>query len=248
MRSTWQGGFITMGKPGTRIDEDTLVLSVDTTSPSGGVALLKGSTLLAEINQDSPATFSARLLPTIQLLLGSNERSIKDVGGFAVAVGPGSFTGIRIGLSTVKSFAYSSGRPIAPVSTLSALARKIQYPQNRLVCPLIDAKKNEVYAALYRSKGRVLEELIPEGAYSPDALFSRLPAHRVIHFIGSGVEAYRPVLFRYIQDKARFPQRSPFIAYEVGLIGYEMLRKGRGKSMHEIKPLYLRRSQAEEKN
>jgi tRNA threonylcarbamoyladenosine biosynthesis protein TsaB len=237
-----------MGKPGTKIDEDTLVLSVDTTSPSGGVALLKGPTLLAEINQDSPATFSTRLLPAIQLLLRSHERSIKDVGGFAVAVGPGSFTGIRIGLSTIKSFAYSSGRPVAPVSTLAALAKKIQYPQNRLVCPIIDAKKNEVYAALYRSKGGVLEELIPQGAYSPDALFSRLPAHRVIHFIGSGAAAYRQVLFRYFQDRARFPKRSLFIAHEVGLIGYEMLRRGRGRSMHEIRPLYLRRSQAEEKN
>lgn len=247
MRSIWQGDFIIMGKPGTKIEEDSLVLGVDTTSPSGSVALLKGSTLLAEFDQVSPATFSARLLPTIQFLLQSNELSIQDVGGFAVAVGPGSFTGIRIGLSTIKSFAYSSGRPVAPVSTLSALARKIQYPQNRLVCPILDAKKNEVYAALYQSKEGVLQELIPQGSYPPDALFSRLPAHRVIHFIGSGVDAYRQVIFQYLRDKARFPQRSPFIAYEVGLIGYDMLREDRGESMHEIKPLYLRKSQAEEK-
>jgi len=230
------------------IEEDTLVLSVDTTTPSGSVALLKGPTLLAEINQDSPATFSERLLPAIRFLLESNELSIQNVGGFAVAVGPGSFTGIRIGLSTVKSFAYSSGRPIAPVSTLVALARKIQHRKNRLICPLLDAKKNEVYAALYELKTRGLQELIPQGAYSPDALFSRLPAHRVIHFIGSGVGVHRSVLFQFFQDKARFPHRAPFIAFEVGLIGYEMLRKNQGKSMNEIEPLYLRKSQAEEKN
>jgi tRNA threonylcarbamoyladenosine biosynthesis protein TsaB len=248
MRSTRLGDFITMGKSGIQIEEDALVLSVDTTSPSGSIALLKGTTLVAEVNQDSPATFSERLLPAIRFLLESNELSIQDVGGFAVAVGPGSFTGIRIGLSTVKSFAYSSGRPVAPVSTLMALAKKIQNPKNRLICPLLDAKKNEVYAALFQSKAGGLQELIPQGAFTPDALFSLLPAHRIIHFIGSGVGVYRSLLFQYFKDRARFPDRTPFIALEVGLIGYEMLRKNQGKTMHEIEPLYLRKSQVEEKH
>lgn len=237
-----------MGKPGIKIEEDALILGVDTTTSSGSVALLRGPSLFAEINQDSPATFSERLLPAIRFLLESNELSIQDVKGFAVAAGPGSFTGIRIGLSTIKSFAYASGKPVAPVSTLEALARKIQHPQNRLICPLLDAKKNEVYAALFESKAGGFQELIPQGAYSPDALFSRLPAHRVIHFIGSGVGVYRSLLFQYLKDKARFARRTPYIAFEVGSIGYEMLRKNKGKDIHEIEPLYLRKSQAEEKH
>lgn len=237
-----------MGKPGTGIEVNALILGVDTTTPAGGVALLKGPELLSEINQDSAMTFSVRLLPAIQFLLEANEMTIQDLGGFAVAVGPGSFTGIRIGLSTIKSFAFSSGRPVAPVSTLAALARKIQHPHNRLICPLLDAKKNEVYAALFESKAEGLREIIPQGAYSPDELFSRLPSHRVIHFIGSGVGVYRSALFQYLKDKARFSRRTPFIAHEVGLIGYEMLREGRGKDSHEIEPLYLRKSQAEEKH
>jgi tRNA threonylcarbamoyladenosine biosynthesis protein TsaB len=237
-----------MEKPGTKIEEDALILGVDTTTPSGSVALLKGKSLFAEINQDSPVTFSERLLPAIQFLLESHELKIQDVDGFAVAVGPGSFTGIRIGLSTIKSFAFSSGKPIAPVSTLTALARKIQHPHNRLICPLLDAKKNEVYAALFESKTGSIRELIPQGAYSPDALFSRMPAHRVIHFIGSGVDVYRTVLFQYLKDKTRFSRRTPFIAHEVGLIGYDMLQKGMGKNIHEVEPLYMRKSQAEEKH
>ena len=237
-----------MGKSGIGIEEDALLLAVDTTTSSGGVALLKGPSLVAEINHDSPATFSQRLLPAIRYLLKSNGSRIQDVGGFAVAVGPGSFTGIRIGLSTVKSFAYPSGKPIAPVSTLEALAKKIQHPQNRLICPLLDAKKNEVYAALFHARAGDLREIIPQGAYSPEALFSRLPAHRVVHFIGSGVNIYRSLLFQYLKDKARMSRRTPFIAHEVGLIGYEMLRRYEGKDIHEIEPLYLRRSQAEEKH
>ena len=237
-----------MEKPGSKIEEDALILGVDTTTPAGGVALLKGRSLVAEINHDFPATFSERLLPAIQFLVESNGLKIQDVDGFAVAVGPGSFTGIRIGLSTIKSFAFSSGRPVAPVSTLTALAKKLRHPQNRLICPILDAKKNEVYAALFESKKGDLQELIPQGAYSPDALFSRLPAQRVIHFIGSGAGVYRPVLFQYLKDKARFSRRTPFISHEVGLIGYEMLRKGKGKNIHEIEPLYLRKSQAEERH
>ena len=235
-----------MEKPGTGIDENAFVLGVDTTTPAGSVALLRGPSLISEINQDTPATFSARLLPDIHFLLESNGLKIQDVKGFAVAVGPGSFTGIRIGLSTIKSFAFSSGRPIAPVSALTALARKIQHPQNRLICPLIDAKKNEVYAALFESKAEGLHEIIAQGAYSPDSLFSRLPSHRLIHFIGSGLSVHRAALFRYMKDKARFPKRTPFIAYEIGLIGFEILKKGKGKNAHEIQPLYLRKSQAEE--
>lgn len=237
-----------MGEHLTNMKDEAFLLSVDTTTPSGSVALLKGTSLVAEIGQDSPVTFSERLLPAIEFLLGSNGLKIRDVGGFAVAVGPGSFTGIRIGLSTIKSFAYSSGRTVAPVSTLMALAKKIQNPKNRLICPALDAKKNQVYAALYESKKEGLRELIPQGSYSPDDIFSRLPAHRVIHFIGSGAGAYREVLLRYFQDKARFPQRTPFIAYEVGLIGHDMLQKNKGKSVHELEPLYLRKSQAEEKD
>ncbi len=237
-----------MEKPGSKLHKDALILSVDTTTPTGSVALLKGPSLIAEICQDSPATFSERLLPAIQFLFESNKCEIQDVEGFAVAVGPGSFTGIRIGLSTIKSFAYSSGRPIAPVSTLTALAKKVENSRNLLICPLLDAKKHEVYAALFESKRGRLHELIPQGAYSPDALFSRFPAHRVIHFIGSGVPVCRSKIFQYFKDKARFSKRTPFIAHEVGLIGYEMLRKNEGKNIHEIEPFYLRKSQAEEKH
>jgi tRNA threonylcarbamoyladenosine biosynthesis protein TsaB len=222
------------------------ILAVDTTTFSGSVALLKGSRLEAEVNADSSVTFSERLLPAIQIVLSSSGLTIQDVEAFAVAVGPGSFTGIRIGLSTIKSFAYASKKPIAPVSTLTALAKKLQNSQNRLICPLVDAKKNEVYAALFESKKGKLKEMIPQGVFSPDAFFARLPAHRIIHFIGNGVDVYGQTLFRYFKDKARFSRRSTFVAFEVGLIGHQMLLKGQGQDFRDVQPLYLRKSQAEE--
>jgi tRNA threonylcarbamoyladenosine biosynthesis protein TsaB len=223
-----------------------IILAVDTTAFTGSVALLEKTRLIAELNIDSSSTYSERLLPAVDFLLKANQLKIQDMQGFAVSVGPGSFTGIRIGLSTVKSFSYASGKPVAGVSTLKALAEKLRQTQARLLCPLLDAKKGEVYAALFESKGNKLSEMVPQGAYSPDRFFSLLPSHRVISFIGSGAQVYKKKIFQYFKDKARLSQRSPFIAYEIGLLGYEMLRKKKGVSAEKLEPLYFRKSQAEE--
>jgi tRNA threonylcarbamoyladenosine biosynthesis protein TsaB len=225
-----------------------IILAVDTTTLAGSVALLEKTKLLAEVNIDSPSTYSERLLPAVDFILKTNGMNIKDMEGFALAAGPGSFTGIRIGLSTVKSFSYASGKAVAPVSTLEALAWKLRQPQNHLLCPLLDAKKGEIYAALFESRGRKLKEIIPQGAYSPDRFFSLLPANRIIFFIGNGIDAYGDKILQYFKDKARLSRRSPFIAFEVGLLGYELLRKKKGTSAQELKPIYFRKSQAEDKD
>ncbi len=224
-----------------------LILALDTTTASGSVALLEKDKLLAEINTFSGSSHSARLLRSVDELLRLHSLSVRDMEGFAAAVGPGSFTGIRIGLSTVKALAFASGRPVAPVSTLEALAFKLRDSQARLVCPVLDARKGEIFAALFEVHPHGLEVIIPQGAYKPDWFFARLPAHRVVSFLGDGREAYREKIHSYLKDKARFPSRSTFLAYEVGLLGYEMLKRGRGQSGDELQPLYLRRSQAEEK-
>lgn len=223
-----------------------MILAIDTTTFTGSIALLKDKKLIAEVDIDSSSTYSERLLPAVDFLLKTNQLSIQDMDGFAVSVGPGSFTGIRIGLSTVKSFSYASGKPVAGVSTLKALAEKLRRSQAHLLCPLLDAKKGEVYAALFESKGDKLLEVIPQGAYSPDRFFSLLPSHRIISFIGNGVEVYRKKIFQYFKDKARLSRRSAFIAYEIGLLGYEMLKKKKGVSAEKLEPLYFRKSQAEE--
>lgn len=225
-----------------------ILLAVDTTTLAGSVALLNKTKLLAEINIDSPATYSERLLPSVDFLMKTHGLNIKDIEGFALAVGPGSFTGIRIGLSSIKSFSYASGKPVAAVSSLKALAWKLRNPPNRLLCPILDAKKGEVFASLFELKKGGFQEIVSQGIYSPDDFFPLLPTHRIIFFIGSGVNTYRDKIFRYFRDKARFSSRSLFIAYEVGLLGYEILKKNKGISFNELKPLYFRKSQAEEKD
>ena len=112
-----------------------LILAVDTTTPGGSVALLEDETLLGEANIESPATHSARLFRSIDFLVGALGKDIRDVDAFAVAAGPGSFTGIRIGVGAVKSLAFASGKPVAPVSTLLALASKTRFDRHPACLP-----------------------------------------------------------------------------------------------------------------
>ena len=223
-----------------------LILAVDTTTPGGSVALCRDETLLGEANVESEATHSARLFRSIDFLLGALGRDIRDVEAFAVAAGPGSFTGIRIGLGAVKALAFASGRPVAAVSTLAALASKLAADGPGLVCPLLDAKKGEIYAGLFETAADGLVEVVPQGAYVPDEFFARLPAGRPIAFAGSGLATYRPGLLARVGSEARFPGRSAFIAAEVGRIGAGLLRAGKGVDAGSLGPLYFRRSQAEE--
>jgi tRNA threonylcarbamoyladenosine biosynthesis protein TsaB len=223
-----------------------LILAVDTTTPSGSVALLEDETLLGEANVESAATHSARLLRSVDFLLGACGRDVRAIDAFAVAAGPGSFTGIRIGLGAVKALAFASGKPVAPVSTLLALATKLASDGARLAAPLLDAKKGEIYAALFEAGRSGLAELIPQGAYGPDAFFARLPARRVIAFAGSGLPSYRAKLLPYVRDKARFPRRSAFIAAEIGRIGRSVILAGKGVDAAALEPIYFRRSQAED--
>jgi len=223
-----------------------LILAVDTNTSAGSVAVLRDRRLLAEVNLDSPRTHSERLLPSIDLLMDALGIRLADIDGYALAVGPGSFTGIRIGMSTVKSFAFSSRKPIAAVSNLEALALKIKQTQARLLCPLMDAKKSEVYSGLFEVRAGGMREIVAQGLYRPDRLFSQFPSHRIITFIGSGVPVYRDRLADYFKDKARLSRRSLHVGFEVGLLGYERLKSGRGLDSFQVEPLYFRRSQAEE--
>ena len=222
------------------------LLAVDTTTPDGSVALLKDRRLLTEVNGSGPQDHSRRLLPEVHFVLDAHHLDIRDVDAFAVSAGPGSFTGIRVGMSTVKSFAYALDKPIAPVSSLTALAAKLRQPLNRLVCPIMDAKKSQVYAALFENNKNRLTELVSQGSYSPDRFFSLCPSNRIIHFIGTGVSAFREKIFDYFGDKARLSRRSLFIASEVGLLGFDMIEASQGKNHLDAEPLYFRKSQAEE--
>ncbi len=221
------------------------ILAVDTTTPYGSAALVENGRPLAELGVEAPAGHSARLLGWVETLLRARGLDIRDVEGFAVSAGPGSFTGIRIGLSAVKALSAASGRPVAPVSTLDALALKLASSGDGLVCPCLDAKKGEVYAALYAAEDGRFAEIIPAGAYAPDAFLRRLPGDRSVTFIGNGWAAYGAAVESFLGRRAKLSSRTPFIAPEIGRLGAEALAAGRGVPAERVEPIYLRRSQAE---
>lgn len=224
-----------------------LILAVDTTTPTGSVALLREGALLGQSDMAPPAAHSARLLRTVDGLLTRHGTTIREIEAFAVAAGPGSFTGIRIGLSAVKALAFASGRPVAPVSSLAALAAKAAGAGTGLVAPVIDAKKGEVYAALFRVREGELIEAVPQGAYDPGTFLKGLPGGETIVFIGSGLEVYGEAVRARLGKAAVVSGAPPFIAAEIGRLGYRLLSRGEGVAAARVEPLYFRLSQAEEK-
>src|SRR3989338_5101174 len=149
------------------------VLAVETSTLAGGVALLDDERVVGQYLLDVRVTHSERLMVAVDRLLADAAWAAEDLQGLAVGVGPGSFTGLRLGLSTVKGLALALAVPVAAVPTLDAMAAALPWA-SLPVCPVLDARKGEVYAALYRWDGG---EMRREGDYlaiAPDALAARL--------------------------------------------------------------------------
>ncbi len=224
-----------------------LLLAVDTTTRFGSVAVVRSGEVLSEVNYVSPSSHSRQVFRAVDEALRVAGLKFDDLEGLAVAAGPGSFTGIRIGLSLVKALALASGRPLAAVSALEALAMKLLTHGVDLMVPMIDARKGEVFAGAYQPDGGWLRELVPAGAYHPVDFLARLPSSAPAIFIGTGARIYRSMIEDRLGARAIFSGRSLHVAAEVGLIGEKHLTGGKSISPAALQPIYYRPSQAEEK-
>ena len=213
------------------------VLAVETSTLAGGVALLDGESVRGEYVLDVRTTHSERLMSAIDRVLADAGWTVRDLEALAVAIGPGSFTGLRIGLSTVKGLALALGIPIAPVPTLDAMAAALPWAALP-VCPVIDARKREVYTCLYRWDGARMRREWEYLAIPPDELARRLDEPTIL--LGDGAPAIRTPLARLAPP----PRRAPSPAF-VGYLGLEHLRAGSTVSAADLAPLYLRPSEAE---
>ncbi len=150
------------------------VLAIDTSTMLGGVAVMDDLLgLVAEVRFNVKSTHSERLMTSIEYVLKQSGYTIADMDFFAVAIGPGSFTGLRIGLSTVKGFSYATGKPIVSVPTLEALAHNFPFSQYP-VCTMLDARKKEVYAALFKWKDDSFIRLIDEMSIKVNRLIEKI--------------------------------------------------------------------------
>jgi tRNA threonylcarbamoyladenosine biosynthesis protein TsaB len=220
------------------------LLTIDTSTPAGSVAVSRGDLLLGEILVNTPATHTDRLLSSVERLLQDVGVDLAVIDAFGVAVGPGSFTGLRVGVATVKGLALATGKPVVGVSSLQALAAQIPFPRYPL-CAMLDARKKEVYTGLYRWEGGHPTLLGKEQVLSPEAVLEELTGD--ILFVGNGAAVYRTMIIRRLGPRAHFASWALDMprASSVSAIALTEFRNGRVISAGELTPRYIRPSEAE---
>ena len=225
-----------------------LVLALETATRVAGVALISEDLIKKEIFLHHRHTHSETLMVMVDEVLKECEVDLNRIDAVAVSIGPGSFTGLRIGLATAKGLAVGSKKPIIGVSTLEALAYNAGLFEG-LICPVLDASRDEVYTAAYRSDGSRLECIEPPRACSPselvEALQARLADKAVL--LGDGAFRYREFFRQALGDKVMWaPGNLAFPrASSVGLQAAHRLRAGRVDDAISLVPVYLRLSEAE---
>jgi tRNA threonylcarbamoyladenosine biosynthesis protein TsaB len=212
----------------------------------GSVALVEDGKVLAEYSLDIPTTHSRRLLAQIDQVRRDVGVDWPDLAGVAVSLGPGSFTGLRIGLSMAKGLVLAHGLPLLGLSTLDGLARQIIAPLGTRVCALLDARKQEVYAALYEcdAEGQT-ERTGPDLVLPPEKLAERLAGPIIL--VGDGAVVYRELFKEKLGEDAIFvPTTSHFPrAATIGLLGAEKLARKELLDPANSVPIYVRPSEAE---
>lgn len=222
-----------------------MILAIETATPRGSVALVSGDALLAE-ELLSPGRQAS------ETILGAVERLLRDTGSrpggtthVAVSAGPGSFTGLRVGMAAAKGFCFGWRVPIVPVPTLHALA--LRFPSERMtLCPVLDAKKKQVYAALFRWEGGECRRLSPDMAIAPAELAGKLPDGTVF-FCGDAAAPFAPVFRERLGQRAVFAASGEGFprAGAVGLLAARLVREGAACDAGRTVPVYVRPSEAE---
>ncbi len=220
------------------------ILAIDTSTSLNSVSILSEERVLVEHSTSRIGSHNRYLLKNIDLCLNILETSSKDLDGIAVSLGPGSFTGLRIGLSTAKTLAWTLDVPLVGIPTLDALALNVTFTSH-LVCPLIDARKSEVYCALYVAEGQVPERITDFMVVHPLDLANQI--NRTTIFVGNGWNLYGSVLRDTLGDKALSPVCSAHLprAGNVGTLAIERIRSNRLDDPFLLKPIYVRASDAE---
>ena len=179
------------------------ILSVDTTAKTAAVAITDEEKLIASAILNTPGTHSVTMLPTVEALLKGSCLTIDDIDMFACSVGPGSFTGVRIGAALVKGLAFGSARPCVGVSSLEALARNLCMV-NGIICPVMDARRNQLYNALFLSDGEKLTRLTEDRLLTAAELKEDLANYQhPVYFVGDGYQ----IAEKEVADKQSFPEK-----------------------------------------
>jgi tRNA threonylcarbamoyladenosine biosynthesis protein TsaB len=215
-----------------------VILGVDTTHEFGSLALLRGEELVEELPLHSPEGFGHILYGHLARLLERHGVAISQIACFSAAAGPGSFTGVRIGLACVKGLAEAVSRPVVAVSNLAAMAR---YGKSPLRAPVLDARRGEIYGAVYSAAGELVSA---EVAAKFPAWLASLPEAE-IEFVAADFSPFRPALAGTRFEGARVTAAPRALAAAVARIARERFRQGLAADPAAIDANYVRRSDAE---
>lgn len=223
------------------------ILAIDSSSLVASIAILEDDILVAEYTVNFKKTHSQTLLPMIEEISKMIELDMNTIDCIAIAGGPGSFTGLRIGSATAKGLGLALNKPIVNVPTIDAMAYNL-YGINKLICPIMDARRNQVYTGAFTFDGEKFEVLMNQCAISIDELIDYLKGQdQEVIFLGDAVPVHRGTI-----DKELIIEHSYAPAHmnrqragAVAALAYEYYKRGQVESPEEHKPDYLRLSQAE---
>ncbi len=228
------------------------ILAIDSATPVAGLALLDDQKVIREEFINFKKTHSETLMPGIDRLMREVELTPGDLGAIAVTIGPGSFTGLRIGLATAKGLSMSCGKPLIGISTLDVLASNIVF-SDHLVCPLLDARKQEVYTAFYAADRDYPRRLTPDLACSPQEAATRARelaesiGKRRITMLGDGFYPYEEYFREYFKEDIQVAP-GPLMLPRAAALGSLAWLRAKQKSFDDtfaLRPVYVRLSEAE---
>lgn len=213
------------------------ILGIDTSSSNLSIALSDDKTIILSESQFVERRHSSVLVPKIQAMLQKAGIAINRIDGFIVGLGPGSFTGLRIGVSTVKGFGLALGKPCVGIASIDAIAMN-----NTLACdmviPIIDAKRGQVYACIYKREGNKFIRLTQFLLLPVDELLKKVKGRPV--FLGDGLKLYRGSIERFnksaifLGEDCWYPKAEHLI-----MLGFDNIKRHKNTSMEKLKPLYL---------
>lgn len=223
------------------------ILAVDTSTNVASAAILEDQIIIGEYNCNRGKTHSQRLMPMVQHLMETTGLTVNDIDAFSASIGPGSFTGLRIGVTTIKAMAFAAEKPVISVHTLDALAYNLPFAEN-LICPMIDARNNQVFTAIYRFIGDKLERLTDYMGIPVTELaniLKKMEGDTV--FLGDACNMHRDYFVSELGNRVKIapPGTALAKASSVAILAGKAYSEGKLESCYDMVPFYLRKSQAE---
>ncbi len=223
------------------------ILMIDTSGPACGVALSRGGKLVCEMTLTSGLTHSQRVAPMMDTALEMSGMTLADIDLFGAVVGPGSFTGVRIGVTTVKALAYAQGKPCMAVDALEALAQN-EAAFDGLLCPILDARAQQVYGAIFEGGGTPVRVMEDEAMKLTEYLARVEADGRPAMFMGDGAAAFEAAIRERLGERAHFAPMEHAGLRAGCALALAQRRAEAGEALADcitLAPLYLRAPQAE---